>query len=524
MPFVCAQHNTPWYDGVPGVTQCPVGNATGSNTLVYTFVAVRGQGLLWRGQHRQLTCASEAQEPAGTFFMHAHFRQQLVDGMYAPFIVQRRLEPYSAPADYTEEWTWMAGDWHNAQSLPLAVAYLSAANPDGLEPLPDGFVCNGAFSGAFTQLAQRNATVLLRLINTAGLSHFNFSVDGMPLTVVELDNDPVQPYDVAYVPVDVAQRVAVLLDFRRLDPALASAAALWFRLGLMPASRVLYTDRGLEAPSFRGVISFAGAGAAPTYASPPAPHVAPPSDANLLAARPLASLALAVPPPATHFLNVTMMFATVNNTLMQPVNRAFLNGHTTLPPRAPLLRSPLLFSFLVPANEPFPFPVNDAKSHILQAATAQPGLLPTNTEGHVVLPHGAIVEILVINVDEDSHPFHIHGHAFWVIATSEHPGAETAYASAADGGALRRDSVTVPAAAPNGGPPGWAKLRLRADNPGIWFTHWCAARHVWGDGWTSYTQSKRGTFGTAMSTVLHATLPHSAATSSGTLPPAFRCC
>jgi FtsP/CotA-like multicopper oxidase with cupredoxin domain len=53
-PRRAAQHATPWFDGVPGVTQCPIGNTTGSNAMTFTFVA----------------------EPAGTYYYHAHFRQQ----------------------------------------------------------------------------------------------------------------------------------------------------------------------------------------------------------------------------------------------------------------------------------------------------------------------------------------------------------------------------------------------------------------------------------------------------------------
>jgi len=52
---------------------------------------------------------------------------------------------------------------------------------------------------------------------------------------------------------------------------------------------------------------------------------------------------------------------------------------------------------------------------------------------------------------------HIHGHTFWVLATSEHP-------AASESSSLRRDVVTVAA-------HGWAALLLVADNPGVWTFH-----------------------------------------------------
>ena len=61
------------------------------------------------------------------------------------------------------------------------------------------------------------------------------------------------------------------------------------------------------------------------------------------------------------------------------------------------------------------------------------------------------------------HPFHMHGHDFWVVATSAFPGAAARYGPHF----VRRDVVSVPAL-------GWATVRFVADNPGVW----CAAVHA----------------------------------------------
>jgi iron transport multicopper oxidase len=64
------------------------------------------------------------------------------------------------------------------------------------------------------------------------------------------------------------------------------------------------------------------------------------------------------------------------------------------------------------------------------------------------------------NTDEGEHPFHLHGHNFWVISTSEYSDAESLYV----GDYLQRDTLSVPAL-------GWAKIRFVANNPGAWFFH-----------------------------------------------------
>jgi hypothetical protein len=70
------------------------------------------------------------------------------------------------------------------------------------------------------------------------------------------------------------------------------------------------------------------------------------------------------------------------------------------------------------------------------------------------------VDVLVNNTDGGEHPMHLHGHNFWVIATSDYPEAEDIYG----GYYLKRDIVSVPA-------KGWAKFRFVAKNPGVWSLH-----------------------------------------------------
>jgi hypothetical protein len=90
----------------------------------------------------------------------------------------------------------------------------------------------------------------------------------------------------------------------------------------------------------------------------------------------------------------------------------------------------------------------------------------------------SVVDIILQNLDPGNHPFHLHGHFLWVLASG--PGTFPGYAPLGfrpDGKGLfdprgsnmlenspSRDVVTV-----EGG--GWLLVRFVADNPGLWLFH-----------------------------------------------------
>ena len=65
------QKGTPWMDGVPGITQCPI--APGK-TFTYTFIA----------------------DTYGTTWYHSHFSSQYADGAFGPLVIHG---PKTAPYD-----------------------------------------------------------------------------------------------------------------------------------------------------------------------------------------------------------------------------------------------------------------------------------------------------------------------------------------------------------------------------------------------------------------------------------------
>lgn len=104
---------TPWYDGVPMVTQCPI-NA--GNTFRYKFTA----------------------SEAGTLFYHAHSGVHRSNGVVGQFIVRESNEPHADAYDYDlAEHSILLLDWGNE------LAENSAPGLRSVQTQPQSILING---------------------------------------------------------------------------------------------------------------------------------------------------------------------------------------------------------------------------------------------------------------------------------------------------------------------------------------------------------------------------------------------
>lgn len=102
----------------------------------------------------------------------------------------------------------------------------------------------------------------------------------------------------------------------------------------------------------------------------------------------------------------------------------------------------------------------------------------SNTSSDGDFEDGAWVDIIINNLDDGSHPFHLHGHEFFVLDSHRSESGWGSYKSATfpppstaeppfllnHKHSLRKDSVMVPRR-------GYVVIRFRADNLGIWMFH-----------------------------------------------------
>ncbi|KAL9931360.1 hypothetical protein V8E36_009757 [Tilletia maclaganii] len=114
----------------------------------------------------------------------------------------------------------------------------------------------------------------------------------------------------------------------------------------------------------------------------------------------------------------------------------------------------------------------DSRNQLVVPILPRLGPSPTTTDED----HTATVEVILHNLDDDPHPFHLHGHKFAVLyrhgpTLSRHTWREDEPPTQAGWDAsyeLRRpvwrDTVSVPER-------GFVVLRWKADNPGVWALH-----------------------------------------------------
>lgn len=457
---------TPFSDGVPAMTQCAI------------------------APHKMMTYSFRATS-AGTYWYHGLMMEQKVDGLVGALIIRAPPRARAAPPAHDDEVTLIITDFYTDDGVALASTFFLTPDSGGAVPVPDAISVNAKFSTAiagaphlFIPVRSRKSKTLVRVIAANALSVFRVSVDGVNLRVVEVDATPVKPLVVDSVTLNVAQRAAFLIDWSELRND-APAGSLFLRV---TAKEDVYPynisdfealpeykrapGRGLLDPNFLGVFQFGqppGKRVMPLYAPNATRPAAPPitqsrdyagvggiePDANLVDAQPV--IAYRIPEPTRQlYLEISSSPDVMN------VNRARFNGishaHDVRTP------TPALYRYI---NAPVALGIAETRGALPFAAAEPPdtgaGAPPPaepiwyNKDAHYVLPAGAAVVAFINNTDDRAHSIHVHGHVFWLVATSERPERERVAARHP----LRRDVVSVPAR-------GWAKIAFVADNPGVW--------------------------------------------------------
>lgn len=263
------QRGTPWMDGVVGVTQCGIPADGGVWTYEFTLAGQRG-----------------------TFWYHAHAAVQYTDGLYGPIVVRGREGEGDGEEDGGEmvppvdsERILFLGENHHAYAGELAARYLAASSPwepseAGVEPLSDNLLLNGrgrfdcsVASSTFNSTSrQKNApgcdggevysttikpgtTMRLRLINHSSYLSYWFSIDGHPLTIVEIDGVEVEPIVSQGVHVNIGQRYSVIIKATEKVGDYSIRSALEKEC-FLPYST--YTSSGLESIGYqaRGILRY----------------------------------------------------------------------------------------------------------------------------------------------------------------------------------------------------------------------------------------------------------------------------
>ncbi len=292
---------------------------------------------------------------------------------------------------------------------------------------------------------EQNQRYRIRLINAGGFAEFQFSVDNHTLSVIEADGTMINPVDVHRLDIAVAERYSVILTANQ------KATNYWIRAEMN--TDCFTSNNPVLDPNVRGILAYTSSEILPNNE-----ESVDWSDALQVVCQDLNSSLLipAVPetaPPADVLYSLQFSFDIGDNAL----DRAFINGSTWTPSSIPTLNT------VVPAL------------HAANATFNATGVAPSyglSNQYIIDLPSNLVIDILLTNFDDGAHPFHLHGHNFWVIASSpDQYFPWESYASLNTTNPMRRDTVVVDAY-------GWVLLRFRNDVPGMWAFHCHVAWHL----------------------------------------------
>ncbi|WYZ41240.1 hypothetical protein EsH8_V_000135 [Colletotrichum jinshuiense] len=458
------QNGTNSMDGTVGVTQCPIApNAT----FTYRFT-VSGQ--------------------SGTYWYHAHHSVQASDGLVGPMVIHSRTEETYKDVYATDRVVMIQDHYHNT-SAELLMDYLQP-DQENDEPVPSSGLINGRnyrdcadFDGWNCQndtprleslevlRLTPNERHRLRFINVGAFAEFQVEIDEHPFYVTEVDGTAVHPAPFHRLNILPAQRYSVVLETN-----LTTADSFWMRARMVThcfAQENPWLDSEVRSIIRYGLPDYSGNASAENVFGTGEERSEPQSkswdeamevdcrDMDTTTLRPIE--AMPAPKPTTS------MYLRANFEIgAWRLSRGFFNTSTW----HPNITSPSLYRIVEAAQ-------TDNET-ILPSKTGVNDIFFDPEKEFVYQTTGIqTVDIIISNFDDGAHPFHLHGHKFFVLkqAPTGYPPetiAELEKDLAASGGLenpLRRDTVTVQGY-------GWAVIRVVLDNPGVWAFHCHNAWHA----------------------------------------------
>ena len=331
-------------------------------------------------------------DQAGTFWYHAHEEVQRADGIFGPLIVHRPNtignDSLDWETEYDEERVIMVNDYYHRPAKEALAWYLRAGS-FGMEPVPDSILLNGmGFYNCSNAVPSRpvscnedqdipgmsfdrSRVYRLRVINAGMLAGISIALTGHSMTVVQVDGgNNVVPR--------TTSSIGVLFPGQRMDVILG-----WDSSALSSTIKIT-----LDTDAFRYVnAALTVSQEFPLRLDPPVRQSAPQNNKHFdlsTLTSPLLSNRLPETPNQTILLYTkTLKLAHLSN-----IPHGFLN-QTSWKPQSPPLTQLSRSSY--DANQFVPL--------VRLAEDDAPRWL----------------EVVLNNLDEDDHPFHLHGHDAFVL-------------------------------------------------------------------------------------------------------------
>ncbi|TVY92286.1 Laccase [Lachnellula willkommii] len=397
------------YDGVPGVTQCPI--APG-DTLTYKFQATQ----------------------YGSTWYHSHFSLQYGDGLLGPMIING-----PATADYDEDLgALFLSDWSHT---PVSKLWDSAklGGPPSLDTgLINGtntFNCSGSTDAncvgggkKFEATFEAGKKYRFRIVNSAVDGHFQFSIDGHNFTVMGNDLVPIVPFSTDSLLVSIGQRYDIVVD------ANAESGDYWLRAGWISTC-----STNSDPDNITGIIRY------------DASSTADPTTNSTV----VASISCGDEPTASLVPHLSIDVGNFSSVNQEDLSFGFPDYF-----RWTLNSSSLDLNWTDPTT-----------LKIFNNETIWPS--DYNVEPLAAASTSDLWTVWVIEDDTGlgiTHPVHLHGHDFWVIAQETSTFDIDTVTWNLDN-PPRRDVASLPG-------NGFLAIAFQKDNPGSWLMHCHIAWHA----------------------------------------------
>ncbi|KAK2461224.1 hypothetical protein APHAL10511_006751 [Amanita phalloides] len=380
------QPRTAGMDGAGWVTQCPI--ATGDD---FTYSLTLG-------------------DQTGTYWYHSHITTQYCDGLRGAIVIYDPQDPNRHLYDVDNANTVITlADWIRN---PSPYAYSHFENPETILINGLGRVPGGTKSPLAVVKVQRSVRYRFRVINTACVAGFSFSIDGHELSVIETDGTESKPSNKAsVVTIWSGQRVSIVVTADQ-PPNNYWIRAVPIIVGSLPSQEV-----GVNA----AILRYDGA-----------PEVEPTTTKtgfSEIKEQDLVSIGQHANLSGTPKVKLNF------NIGVNAQKTAFtMNGYTFTPPSVPVL-----LQILSGKVNPY---------DIMPAGSVIP--LPKNQLIEITVPGGSTMA---------PHPFHLHGHKFGVVRSASSQIVNTqspVMRDVVNTGVSPLDNVTI---------------RFITDNPGPWIFH-----------------------------------------------------
>ncbi|KJZ75176.1 hypothetical protein HIM_05370 [Hirsutella minnesotensis 3608] len=223
------QHGTPYQDGAPAISQCPIAPR---RSFTYSFKA----------------------DLYGTTWYHSHYSSQYAGGLFGPMVIYGPSQKYDIDIGPV-----MLSDWYHRSYYDLV--------EESLRPGAGPFVSNNTlingknnFDCSTLPPSKSNTTCVsnagiskfrfrrgkkhrLRLINSGAEALQRFSIDGHKMTVIANDFVTIEPYETDVVTLGIGQRTDVIVEAN--DPQ--GVGAYWMRSNVSAACSLSAQPFGLAA-------------------------------------------------------------------------------------------------------------------------------------------------------------------------------------------------------------------------------------------------------------------------------------